>query len=103
MPHDPLIVALDLESARDAWALINRLGEHASFYKVGMELYAAAGMDFVRELKSRGKRVFLDLKFFDIGETVKRATGQVAKSGADFLTVHGASSILRAAAEGRGG
>lgn len=103
MIRDPLIVALDFESAGDARALVRSLGDRASFYKVGMELYAAAGTEFVRELIGSGKQVFLDLKYFDIGETVKRATAQVAKTGATFLTVHGSSSVMRAAVEGRGG
>ena len=67
-----------------------------------MELYAAAGMDFVRELLDQGKDVFLDLKFYDIAETVKRAVAQVARSGVRFLTVHGSGSVMRAAVEGRG-
>jgi orotidine-5'-phosphate decarboxylase len=67
-----------------------------------MELYCAAGMDFVRELLSQGKEVFLDLKFYDIGETVKRAVAQVAKSGVRFLTVHASGAVMRAAVEGRG-
>jgi orotidine-5'-phosphate decarboxylase len=67
-----------------------------------MELYAATGMEVVRELQARGKDVFLDLKFYDIPETVKRAVAQVAKTGVRFLTVHGSASIMRAAVEGRG-
>jgi orotidine-5'-phosphate decarboxylase len=67
-----------------------------------MELYAAAGMDFVRELIGEGKQVFLDQKYFDIPETVKRATAQVAKAGVRFLTVHAQSAVVRAAAEGKG-
>ena len=78
--NSPLIVALDFETAVEARVLVNTLGDAARFYKVGLELYASAGMDFVRELKSQGKRVFLDLKMSDIGETVKRATSAVAKS-----------------------
>ena len=73
MKDSPLIVALDFDSAEQARDLVARLGESVSFYKVGMELYAAAGMDFVRGLIGAGKRVFLDMKFYDIGETVKRA------------------------------
>lgn len=72
------------------------------FYKVGMELYAAAGMDYVRSLTARGKRVFLDLKYYDIGETVKRAVSVAAKSGATFLTVHAVNQVMKAAMEGRG-
>jgi|SRR5579863_1423205 len=102
MPTNPIIVALDVESAAEARALVTRIGSAVSFYKVGMELYAAAGMDFVRELISGGKDVFLDLKFYDIGETVKRAVSQVARTGVRFLTVHGSTAVMRAAAEGRG-
>ena len=97
-----LIVALDVETAAEARKLVSALGGAASFYKVGLELYAAAGMDFVRELKSQGRRVFVDLKLYDIGETVKRAVVQVAKVGADFLTVHGSRAVMAAAVEGRG-
>ncbi len=103
MKRDRIIVALDVDSAAEARALVAKLGERAGFYKVGMELYAAAGMEMVRELQSVGKDVFLDLKFYDIPETVKRAVTVAAKSGARFLTVHGSASIMRAAVEGRGG
>lgn len=99
---NPIIVALDVDSAAEARALVARIGPHVDFYKVGMELYAAAGMDFVRELLSGGKRVFLDMKFYDIGETVRRAVAQVARTGVTFLTVHGSSAVMRAAVEGRG-
>ncbi len=100
--HSPLIVALDFETAAEARALVNTLGDAADFYKVGLELYASAGIDFARELKAEGKRVFLDLKFYDIGETVKRATAAVAKSGVDFLTVHAIRPVVMAACAGRG-
>lgn len=102
MRENPCIIALDVESADQARALIGRLGDAARFYKVGMELYAAAGMEFVRELAGQGKQVFLDLKFYDIGETVKRAVAQVARSGVSFLTVHGSAAVMRAAVQGRG-
>ena len=97
----PIIIALDVESAGEARALATRLGDSVSFYKVGMELYAAAGMEFVRELVGQGRQVFLDMKFYDIGETVKRAVAQVARSGVSFLTVHGSGAVMRAAVEGR--
>ncbi len=103
MNTNPIIVALDVESAAEARALAARLGASAGFYKVGMELYAAAGMDFVRELLAQGKDVFLDMKFYDIGETVKRAVAQVARTGVRFLTVHGSVPVMRAAAAGREG
>lgn len=102
MKHNPIIIALDVESAEEACALVRRLGPHADFYKVGMELYAAAGMSVVRQLLDEGKQVFLDLKFYDIPETVKRAVAQVARTGVRFLTVHAVPSVMRAAVEGRG-
>lgn len=97
-----LIVALDVPSASEASQLVERLDDSVSFYKVGMELYASAGMGFVRELLSGGKQVFLDMKFYDIGETVKRAVSVVAKFGVQLLTVHGSGVVVRAAVEGRG-
>jgi orotidine-5'-phosphate decarboxylase len=102
MHHNPLIVALDVESAAEARALVTRIGDGVDLYKVGMELYAASGMEIVRDLQDRGKQVFLDLKFYDIPETVRRAVAQVARAGLRFLTVHGVSSVMRAAVEGRG-
>lgn len=102
MRENPCIIALDVESAEQARALVGRLGDAAQFYKVGMELYAAAGMEFVRELAGQGKQIFLDMKLYDIGETVKRAVAQVARSGVSFLTVHGSAAVMRAAVQGRG-
>lgn len=103
MNHNPLIVALDFDNAEAARSLVRQLGENVDFYKIGMELYAAEGIDLVRELLREGKKVFLDLKFYDISETVKRAVAVVARTGVQFLTVHGSDSILRAAVEGRAG
>lgn len=100
---NPLIIALDFESREKARELVRRLGEAISFYKVGLELYAAAGMPLVRELVGEGKQVFLDLKLYDIPETVKRAVAQVAASGAALTTVHGSRAVMRAAVEGRAG
>ena len=102
MKTSPVIVALDLESSADARALVTALGDSASFYKVGLELYTSTGVDFVRELKAEGHRVFLDLKLYDIGETVKRAVAQVARLGVDFLTVHGSRAVMEAAVAGKG-
>src|SRR4051812_26590366 len=99
---NPIIIALDVDTAGEARRIVDAVGGATNFYKVGMELYAAAGMDFVRELKDKGCQVFLDMKFYDIGETVKRAIAQVAKSGVDMLTVHGSKAVMRAAVEGRG-
>jgi orotidine-5'-phosphate decarboxylase len=102
MTLNPVIVALDFESAHEAFTLVDRLGDRIGFYKVGMELYAAAGMEAARELRARGKDVFLDMKFYDISETVRRAVCQVARAGVQFLTIHGSAPVLRAAIEGRG-
>lgn len=99
---NPLIVALDFESAERARELVDRLGDAVPFYKVGLELYAAAGMSFVKELIGRGKDVFLDLKLYDISEVVKRTVAQIALSGVRFTTVHGRKPVMRAAVEGRG-
>jgi orotidine-5'-phosphate decarboxylase len=96
-----IIVALDVETAAEARAIVSSLGDSASFYKVGLELYASAGMDFVGELKSQGHRVFLDLKLYDIPETVRRAVVQIARTGVDFLTIHGMRQVMRAAVAGR--
>ena len=101
MTQNPIIVALDVDSAQEARSLVAKLGSHVNFYKVGMELYAAAGTEFVYELIHQGKDVFLDLKMYDIPETVKRAVAQVARTGAKFLTVHAVTSVMRAAVKGR--
>jgi orotidine-5'-phosphate decarboxylase len=100
--NSPVIIALDVSSAADARALVSALGADADFYKVGLELYAAAGMDFVRELKGQGKRVFLDLKLYDIGEQVKRAVTAISAAGVDYLTVHAVKQVMQAAVSGRG-
>ncbi len=103
MTHNPIIVALDVESAAEARKLVQALRPQVNFFKVGLELYTAAGTDLVRELAAEGSDVFLDLKLYDIPETVKRATAGVAELGVRFLTVHSPSSVMRAAADGRGG
>ncbi len=102
MTNSPVIIALDVASAAEARALVASLGDTADFYKVGLELYAAAGMDFVRELKGQGKRIFLDLKLYDIPEQVKRAVAVISSSGADFLTIHAVKPVMEAAVAGRG-
>jgi orotidine-5'-phosphate decarboxylase len=102
MKNDPVIIALDFDSAQEASALVSALGNSAGFYKVGMELFAAAGPEYVRSLVDKGKRVFLDMKYYDIGETVRRAVAVAARSGASFLTVHAVRQVMQAAVEGRG-
>ncbi len=100
---NPLIIALDIETPEEARELVRKIGGACRFYKVGLELYASAGPGFVRELIDEGNEVFLDLKMYDIGETVKRAVRQVAKLGARFLTVHAVPQVMRAAVDGAGG
>jgi orotidine-5'-phosphate decarboxylase len=100
--RDALIVALDVENVEAARALVDKLGDSVGFYKIGLELAFAGGLDFADGLKDAGKRVFLDLKLHDIGATVERATRQLARRGVDFLTVHGYEQTMRAAREGAG-
>jgi orotidine-5'-phosphate decarboxylase len=102
MNRNPIIIALDFETAAEASALVALLGDRIQVYKIGIELYAGAGMAFARELRSQGKDVFLDMKFYDIPETVRRAVCQVARAGLQFLTIHGSHAVMRAAVEGRG-
>jgi orotidine-5'-phosphate decarboxylase len=100
---NPIIIALDVDSVTEALTLVEKIGPGTDFYKVGMELYAVGGMPLVERIAAAGKRVFVDLKLYDIGETVKRATRQICKSGAaTFLTVHGSRAVMEAAVEGRG-
>jgi orotidine-5'-phosphate decarboxylase len=103
MNDSPIIIALDVPSAAEARRLVREIGDAASFYKVGLELYAAAGPDFVREMKAERYRVFLDLKLHDIGETVRRAVAAVTKIAPDFLTIHATDQVMRAAVDGRNG
>jgi orotidine-5'-phosphate decarboxylase len=100
--RERLILALDVPSADDADRLLDRVQPHVRFVKVGLELFTAAGPDLVRRLRGRGLRVFLDLKFLDIEETVRRATERVAAMGVEFLTVHANRKALLAAVAGRG-
>ncbi len=97
-----LIVALDVPSADEARSFAAKLDGVVSFFKIGMELYVSGGHALIPEFIGQGKRVFLDLKFFDVPETVKRAVERVASSGVSFLTIHGNHKIIQAAVEGRG-
>jgi orotidine-5'-phosphate decarboxylase len=103
MNDNPIIVALDVEDAAQARALVRSLSGLVSFYKVGLELFTAEGPSFVRELTAEGHGVFVDLKMFDIGETVKRAAARVAALGARLLTVHSSPQVIRAARQGAQG
>lgn len=103
MNHNPIIVALDVPNAVEALALVDRLDTTIGFYKVGLELFTAEGPPIVTELVARGKRVFVDLKMFDIEETVKRAAARVAALGGTLLTVHSSPQVIRAAKAGAAG
>ena len=96
-PRDRLIVALDLADTAKAQAMVERLGDAVSFYKIGLELTYGGGLALAEQLVKDGKQVFLDLKFHDIPNTVARATEQVAALGATFLTVHAFPQTMKAA------
>lgn len=102
-PRDRLIVALDLPTIEEARAMTARLGEAVSFYKIGMELVYGGGLDLVTELVDAGKQVFVDLKLHDIPNTVEKATAQIARLGATFLTVHAYPQTMIAARAGAAG
>jgi orotidine-5'-phosphate decarboxylase len=100
--RDRLIVALDLPSPELAEAMINRLGDSVTFYKIGYRLAYAGGLPLVGKLADQGKKVFLDLKLHDIGNTVTQGVQSITKLGATFLTVHAYPQTMKAAVEGRG-
>src|SRR6202042_2300438 len=100
-PRDRLIVALDLPDVATAEAMIARLGDAVTFYKIGYQLAYAGGLPLVRELAGAGKQVFIDLKLHDIGNTVARGVESLASLGATFLTVHAYPQTMKAAAEAR--
>src|ERR1700692_2201458 len=102
-PRDRLIVPLDLPNVAAAEAMIARLGDSVTFYKIGYQLAYAGGLPLVGKLVDGGKKVFTDLKLHDIGNTVARGVESVAKLGATFLTVHAYPQTMKAAVEGRAG
>src|SRR5215471_16887293 len=101
-PRDRLIVPLDLPSVEAAEAMISKLGDSVTFYKIGYQLAYAGGLPLIRQLVDRGKKVFADLKLHDISNTVARGVESIARSGATFLTVHGYPQTMKAAVEARG-
>jgi orotidine-5'-phosphate decarboxylase len=102
-PRERLIVALDMPSADEAKALVERLGDAVWFYKIGLELFMAGGyFELMEWLGARGKKVFVDLKFFDIPQTVGSAVRQLQGRNAYFATVHGNDAILEAAVANKG-
>ncbi len=104
MSDDRLIVALDVPNALQGLAMAERLGDSVSFYKIGLGMLTGGGLALANELKQdHGKRIFLDMKLFDIGNTVENAVRGLAQFDLDFLTVHGDPHVVRAAKEGASG
>ena len=102
-PRERLIFALDVPTTEEAEQLVDKLGESVGFYKIGLELFMAGGyFELLDRLNQRGKKVFADLKFFDVPQTVKRAVARLAGRGAYFATVHGNEAMLQAACEAKG-
>ena len=101
-PKDRLIVALDLPGVEPAEAMIKRLGDSVTFYKIGYQLGFAGGLSLVRKLTDAGKKVFIDVKLHDIGNTVARGVESLSSLGATFLTVHAYPQTMQAAVEARG-
>jgi orotidine-5'-phosphate decarboxylase len=102
-PRDRLIVPLDLPSVEAAEAMVGKLGDAVTFYKIGYQLAYTGGLPLTQKLVGSGKKVFLDLKLHDISNTVARGVESVAGLGATFLTVHAYPQTLKAAVEGRAG
>lgn len=104
MSDDRLIVALDVPNIVTGLDLANRLGSSVSFYKIGLGMLTGGGLALANELKQEhGKRIFLDMKFFDIGATVEAAVRGIAQYDIDFLTVHGDPHVVKAAKQGAAG
>jgi orotidine-5'-phosphate decarboxylase len=103
LPRDRLIVALDVPGVAAAEAMIARLGDSVTFYKIGYQLAYAGGLSIARQLTGVGKKVFVDLKLHDIGNTVGRGVESIATLGATFLTVHAYPQTMKAAVEARAG
>jgi orotidine-5'-phosphate decarboxylase len=102
-PRERLIVALDVPSVEAAEAVVKRLGDAVTFYKIGYQLAYAGGLSYARTLVDAGKQVFLDLKLHDIGNTVAEGVKSVSRLGATFLTVHAYPQTMMAAAQAREG
>jgi orotidine-5'-phosphate decarboxylase len=100
-PRDRLIVALDVSSVEAAQAMVARLGDSVSFYKIGYQLAFSGGITFARNLRDAGKEVFVDLKLHDIGNTVAQGVKSVSRLGATFLTVHAYPQTMQAAVDAR--
>jgi orotidine-5'-phosphate decarboxylase len=101
--RDRLIIGLDVPSVEDARSIVSRIGDAGTFYKIGYQLGYAGGFEFARELIGQGKKVFLDLKLHDIGNTVEEGVRSIARMGVTFLTVHAYPQTMRAAVTGKAG
>lgn len=102
--RERLILALDVPSPREAQELVEKLGDSVVFYKLGLQLFMAGGyFELIEWLRARNKRVFVDLKFFDVPETVGNAVFQLKTKGVDFVTVHGNDDMLREAVKHKNG
>ena len=100
-PEERIIVALDVPSAQQARQIVDDIGEAGRFYKIGYQLMPIGGLELAKELTDAGKKVFLDFKFHDIGNTVEQGVRSIAQFGADYLTVHAEPDVLRGAVAGR--
>jgi len=101
--RDRLIIGLDVGSVDEARSIVQRIGDAGTFYKIGYQLAYAGGFEFARELIGQGKKVFLDLKLHDIGNTVEEGVRSIARMGMTFLTVHAYPQTMRAAVAGKAG
>jgi orotidine-5'-phosphate decarboxylase len=102
-PRDRLIVALDVSTVEEAQAMVARLGDAVSFYKIGYQLALAGGLSYAAALIDSGKQLFVDMKLHDIGNTVASGVKSVSRIGATFLTVHAYPQTMKAAVEAREG
>ncbi len=101
--NERIIFALDVPEAKEAVEWVDRLGSHIRFYKVGLQLFLTGGWPVVEEITARGYKVMLDLKFFDIPETVQKAVSQLKNRGVTFATIHGNRPIIEAAVSEKNG
>jgi orotidine-5'-phosphate decarboxylase len=101
--RDRLIIGLDVGSVDEARSIVTRIGDAGTFYKIGYQLAYGGGFEFARELIGQGKKVFLDLKLHDIGNTVEEGVRSIARMGMTFLTVHAYPQTMRAAMAGKAG
>jgi orotidine-5'-phosphate decarboxylase len=101
-PRERLVIALDLDGVAEARAMVHRIGDHALFYKIGYQLAFSGGLEFARELKKEGKKVFLDLKLLDIDNTVEKGVESILSLNVDMLTIHAYPKAMAAAVKAAG-